>query len=66
MKIFITSVVLLTVTLTSYSQSLEYQDLALLFSQDDTTNGTARFTSMSGAFGALGGDVSVMNINLQD
>ncbi|WP_439128307.1 OmpP1/FadL family transporter, partial [Polaribacter sp.] len=26
-------------------------------------NGTARFTSMSGAFGALGGDISAININ---
>ena len=53
---------LFAVTLTSHSQSLGYQDLALLFSQDDA-NGTARFTSMSGAFGALGGDISVININ---
>ncbi|AUC85366.1 hemin receptor [Polaribacter sp. ALD11] len=62
MKKYVTLAVLFAVTLTSYSQSLGYQDLALLFSQDDA-NGTARFTSMSGAFGALGGDVSVMNIN---
>jgi hypothetical protein len=52
MKNFVTVAALLAVVLTSYSQSLGYQDLALLFSQDDT-NGTARFTSMSGAFGAL-------------
>lgn len=50
------------VTLTSFSQSLGYQDLALLFSENDA-NGTARFTSMSGAFGALGGDISSININ---
>ena len=62
MKNFLTVAALLAVVLTSYSQSLGYQDLALLFSQDDA-NGTARFTSMSGAFGALGGDISVMNIN---
>ena len=62
MKIFLTVAALLAVVLTSYSQSLGYQDLALLFSQDDA-NGTARFTSMSGAFGALGGDISVMNVN---
>ena len=62
MKKILTLAVLFAVTLTSYSQSLGYQDLALLFSQDDG-NGTARFTSMSGAFGALGGDISVMNIN---
>jgi long-subunit fatty acid transport protein len=62
MKIFITAAALLVVVLTSHSQSLGYQGLALLFSQDDA-NGTARFTSMSGAFGALGGDLSVMHIN---
>jgi long-subunit fatty acid transport protein len=62
MKNFITVAALLAVILASHSQSLGYQDLALLFSQDDA-NGTARFTSMSGAFGALGGDISVMNIN---
>lgn len=62
MKNFLTLAAMLAVVITSYSQSLGYQDLALLFSQDDA-NGTARFTSMSGAFGALGGDISVMNIN---
>ncbi|MGK0422139.1 MAG: hypothetical protein ACJAT9_001822, partial [Polaribacter sp.] len=62
MKIFLTVAALLALVSASYSQSLGYQDLALLFSQDDA-NGTARFTSMSGAFGALGGDLSVMSIN---
>jgi long-subunit fatty acid transport protein len=62
MKKFITFAALFVVTLMTYSQSLGYQDLALLFSQDDG-NGTARFTAMSGAFGALGGDVSAVNIN---
>ena len=60
-KILIIAIVF-AATFTSYSQSLGYQDLAILFSQDDR-NGSARFTGMSGAFGALGGDVSVMNIN---
>ncbi|MGJ8745580.1 OmpP1/FadL family transporter [Polaribacter sp.] len=50
------------VTFTSFSQSLGYQDLALVFSQNDE-NGSARFTAMSGAFGALGGDISSININ---
>ena len=62
MKKHITILVLFAVTFVSYGQSLGYQDLALLFSQDDE-NGTARFTAMSGAFGALGGDVSAVNIN---
>lgn len=35
---------------------------ALRFSQSDIT-GTARFVSMSGAFGALGGDMSAINTN---
>lgn len=60
-KIFST-IVFLLVGLTINSQSLGYQDLAQLFSQDDF-NGSARFTGMSGAFGAVGGDVSVININ---
>lgn len=46
----------------SYSQSLGYQDLALLFSQNQQ-QGTARFNAMGGAFGALGGDVSSIMIN---
>jgi len=62
MKKLITFLILFAVTLTSFSQSLGYQDLALLFSENDA-NGTARFTSMSGAFGALGGDISSININ---
>lgn len=49
-------------TFGTFSQSLGYQDLALMFSQNDN-NGTARFTAMGGAFGALGGDVSAININ---
>ncbi len=35
---------------------------ALLFAQDNL-NGTARFSAMSGAFGAVGGDFSSININ---
>lgn len=44
------------------AQSLGYEDLSILFSQDEE-NGTARFVSMGGAFGALGGDISSANIN---
>jgi hypothetical protein len=49
--------------LTTYAQ----QDLntaadAVRMSQDNLT-GTARFRAMSGAFGALGGDLSAININ---
>lgn len=60
-KLFIAAIFIIT-AFTSFSQSMSYQDLAILFSQDDK-NGTARFTAMSGAFGALGGDVSSMNVN---
>ena len=48
--------------MSSFSQALGYQDLALLFSKDQIA-GTARFNAMSGAFGALGGDVSAIKIN---
>ena len=44
------------------AQSLGYNDLGVLFS-DDQGNGTARYRGMSGAFGALGGDLSAIEIN---
>lgn len=44
------------------AQSLGYNDLGVLFSGDDN-NGTARYRAMSGAFGALGGDLSAAEIN---
>jgi len=62
MKKFLAVFSLILATGMSYSQSLGYQDLALLFAQNDN-NGTARFTAMSGAFGALGGDISAINVN---
>jgi hypothetical protein len=52
---------LLTSLSCAISQSQEITD-ALRFSQDNL-NGTARFRSMSGAFGALGGDLSSLNVN---
>ena len=42
-------------------QSQEISD-AMRYADDDL-NGTARFVSMSGAFGALGGDFSSLNVN---
>ena len=45
----------------SVAQSQEISD-ALLYSQENL-NGTARFRAMSGAFGALGGDLSSINVN---
>jgi hypothetical protein len=62
MKRFFITAILFAVAITSFSQNLRYQDLGILFSQDDN-NGTARFAAMSGAFGALGGDISSININ---
>jgi len=44
------------------AQIISYTDAAILFSGEDN-NGTARFNSMSGAFGALGGDLSAGDIN---
>jgi hypothetical protein len=45
----------------SYTYSQDITD-ALRFSQDNLV-GTARFSAMSGAFGALGGDFSSINVN---
>lgn len=50
------------ISLSSFSQSLGYEDLAILFSKNNNS-GSARYNAMSGAFGALGGDVSAININ---
>jgi len=62
MKQFFIIATLFATAFTSFSQSLGYQDLGILFSQSDN-NGSARFTAMSGAFGALGGDISSINVN---
>jgi len=62
MKKIISFVVFAALTSVSYSQSLDYQNIAIMFSNNDE-NGSARFVSMGGAFGALGGDVSSMLIN---
>lgn len=47
---------------TLFSQSIGYTDLGVLFSQENY-NGTARYNAMSGAFGALGGEVSAIYQN---
>ena len=62
MKHFFILIFFISATITIQSQSLGYQDLGLLFSGNDN-NGSARFVGMSGAFGAVGGDISAMNIN---
>lgn len=43
----------------SSAQTLSYNDIGVLFSKENT-NGTARYNAMSGAFGALGGDLSAI------
>ena len=45
----------------SVAQSQEISD-AIRYAQDNL-NGTARFRAMGGAFGALGGDLSAINVN---
>lgn len=44
------------------AQTISYNDAGVLFSTDKI-NGTARYNAMSGAFGALGGDISAIDIN---
>jgi hypothetical protein len=53
--------ILLTGFTFSAAQSQEITD-AMRYAQDNL-NGTARFRAMGGAFGALGGDLSSLNIN---
>ncbi len=62
MKRILTFAILIASTYTAFSQSFNHNDLGILFSEDDNY-GTARFEAMSGAFGALGGDVSALGIN---
>ena len=57
-KIYILVTALLAVT---FSQAQDITD-AVRYSSEGLT-GTARFRAMSGAFGALGGDLSSLNIN---
>ncbi|WP_320815105.1 OmpP1/FadL family transporter [Flavobacterium sp.] len=53
--------ILISSSLLGFSQETTIQD-ALRYSIDNL-NGTARFRGMSGAFGAVGGDLSALNIN---
>jgi long-subunit fatty acid transport protein len=54
--------VMLCVAYISNSQTLGYNDIGVLFSKENI-NGTARYNAMSGAFGALGGDITAIEIN---
>lgn len=62
MKRILASAIFIASTFTAFSQSLNYNDLGILFSKDDNY-GTSRFNAMSGAFGALGADISSVGIN---
>jgi hypothetical protein len=59
MKKYLTLIILGLSSATMHSQDITD---AIRFSQDNL-NGTARFRAMSGAFGALGGDFSSLNVN---
>jgi len=59
-KIFL--IAILAIASTTNAQTLGYNDIGVLFSKEKI-NGTARFNAMSGAFGALGGDISAMEVN---
>ena len=44
------------------AQTLSYKDVGVLLSEEDI-NCSARYNAMIGAFGALGGDVSAVDLN---
>jgi len=52
----------LFLTLSTQAQIISSTDAAVLFSADERY-GTARFEALSGAFGALGGDMSAVETN---
>lgn len=62
MKAKIHVVVLYLCSFALAAQSLSYSDQAVLFSTEGNF-GTARYIGMSGAFGALGNDMSAVDIN---
>lgn len=53
---------MLCIAYISNAQTLSYNDIGVLFSKENI-NGTARYNAMSGAFGALGGDLSSLETN---
>lgn len=60
-KIYLFSV-LFALSSTLPAQIIGFTDLGVLFSKENY-NGTARYNAMSGAFGALGGEISAMYQN---
>ncbi len=59
-KLFL--IALLCIAHSVNAQTLGYTDVGVLFSTEKIM-GTARYNAMSGAFGALGGDLSAIDIN---
>lgn len=53
---------MLCITFSANAQTLGYTDVGVLFSTEKIM-GTARYNAMSGAFGALGGDISAIDLN---
>ncbi|PCH76183.1 MAG: hemin receptor [Flavobacteriaceae bacterium] len=58
----IISIGLLCLSFSLSAQTLSYGDMGILLTNENI-NGTARFNALSGAFGALGGDLSAVDIN---
>ncbi|WP_294824856.1 transporter [uncultured Flavobacterium sp.] len=61
-RIILSAALLLAVAATHAQQDLNTAADAVRYSADNLT-GTARFRAMSGAFGAVGGDISAMGVN---
>lgn len=62
MKTYIYICLLTIIGYQAQAQTYNYTDLGVLFSQDNHI-GTARYTGLNGAMGAVGGDLSSININ---
>ncbi len=62
MKKILYFIALFLISQIGISQTISYNDAGVLFSQEKI-NGTARYNGLSGAFGALGGDLSAIGIN---
>jgi long-subunit fatty acid transport protein len=60
-RIFLLTAMLCIVYITN-AQTLSYNDIGVLLAKEKI-DGTARFNAMSGAFGALGNDLSAIEIN---
>ena len=63
MKRIIPLVLLFLCAIKFNAQVLSYVDQAVLFSSTENNYGTGRYMGMSGAFGALGNDMSAVDIN---